>query len=111
MLANSTTPFLRQIACCNDKYFYTSSDPTPNFLKALEVMSGDSLRADQIISIFVEYGVPGNSKPVWIIETYGVESISTGHHPFKVYQLNHIRCIIDSTGFLRFCDNEPYLSE
>ena len=101
----------KQLASSNDKYFYTSSDPTPDFLKALQVMPGDPIRADQIIALFVNFERGTSQQRAWVIETYGVESITTGHHPMKVYQINHIRCLVDTKGNLISWSNRPFVSD
>lgn len=97
----------RQLSSSNDKYYSTSFKPTPNFITALEVMPSEPLRADHITAMFVMFERGTTKQPAWVIESYGVESITTGHHQLKNYQLNHIRCLVDTTGNLISWSNRP----
>lgn len=101
----------RQMAASHEEYVSTSSAPPhASLLQIPNVLPSNPLKADLITAVCVDYSRGGDTLPVWVVDTYGVESISTGHNRMEEYQLNHIRSVVDAnTGKLLSWSNRPYV--
>lgn len=94
-------------------YTFATENPAASFLEVIGVLPSNPLMADRICGVVATItNMQGNRQTVWIVDTYGVESITTGHFRKEPYQLNHIRSIVDGeTGKLVSWSNSPCVVE